>query len=66
MASPKISVGLYVPAQPPLGFVRQLIWAARLFRLDSVMIPDHFQDWFPQAIWTRHFTWFAVQRPSPH
>lgn len=35
-------------------------------RLDSVMLIDHFQNVFPQAVWDSDFTWVAKQRSSPH
>src|SRR5215210_4022186 len=66
MAHPTIATGLYVPPQPPLGSVRQFIFLARLLRLDPVMVWDHLQDFTPQAIWDDEYSWFALQRPSPH
>ncbi len=66
MPSPAIRVGLYIMAQPPLALARQLLSAARLLRLDSVMVPDHLQDWYPRALWDRRFTWLAARRASPH
>ncbi len=47
MTYPRISVGMYVPAQPPLVGVEQLISAAEQFQLDSVFIWDHIVDFFP-------------------
>lgn len=66
MARPKIAVGFAVPPKPPLGSVRQLLWVARLLRLDSFFVWDHLQDIFPQALWEKRFTWTAGQSPSPH
>ena len=66
MAHPKIEVGLYLPAQPPLGSVHQFVWAARLLRLDSVIVWDHVQDFFPTALWDKDFTWMAAQNPTQH
>lgn len=61
-----IDIGLDVPAQPPLGDVRRLVLTARMMRLDTVMLWDHVQDFFPQALWNTDLTWRAKQLPSPH
>jgi len=61
-----VSVGLQLGTQPPLGAVRAAVLAARAMRLESVMVIDHFQNVFPQALWNRDFTWVADRRPSPH
>ncbi|HEY8448021.1 MAG TPA: LLM class flavin-dependent oxidoreductase [Thermomicrobiales bacterium] len=66
MAQPNIAIGVTVPPKPPLGSLRQLMFAARLLRLDSVLIWDHIQDFFPTALWTKDFTWMASQNASPH
>ncbi len=66
MTYPRISVGMYVPAQPPLVGVEQLISAAEQFQLDSVFIWDHIVDFFPQAIWDEEFSWQASRSTSPH
>lgn len=62
----RISVGLQIGTQPPLSATRAFAVAARMMRLDSVMLIDHFQNVFPQALWDSDFTWLAAQRPSPH
>lgn len=66
MTHPKISVGITVPITPPLGSVKQIVFVARLLRLDSLVVWDHVQDVFPSALWDRRFTWIAGERPSPH
>lgn len=66
MNPPKIAVGLYVPANPPLGTIRAYVLFARLMRLDSVMTEDHFQSFLPTAIWDEDFSWLAAQSPTPH
>lgn len=63
---PGISVGLQIGTQPPLAATRAFVLAARAMRLESVMLIDHFQNVFPQAIWDGDFTWMATQRRSPH
>lgn len=63
---PSLSVGLQIGTQPPLGALRAFLIGARILRLDSVMVIDHFQNVFPTAIWDRDLTWLAAQRPTPH
>lgn len=66
MAHPRIATGVFVPPQPPLKGTQQFVQLARLLGLDMVMVWDHFQDFTPQALWDKEFSWFAAQRPSPH
>ena len=66
MASSKMALGLYLPAQPPLTDIGRLVYVARMLRLDSVTVWDHFQDLFPQALWDSDFTWLAGRSPTPH
>ena len=61
-----IRVGMQISTQPPLAVLRAGLLAARTMRLESLMLIDHFQNVFPQAVWNREFTWVAAQRPSPH
>jgi phthiodiolone/phenolphthiodiolone dimycocerosates ketoreductase len=65
MALPVISVGLYIPANPPLGLIRAYTLFARLIRLDSVVIEDHFQGSLPTAIWDEELSWLAAQGSTP-
>ena len=53
MSAPRIAVGLQLGTEPPLRAVRACVLAARLMRLDSLMVIDHLQNLFPQAIWDR-------------
>jgi phthiodiolone/phenolphthiodiolone dimycocerosates ketoreductase len=66
MTHPKIDVGMYVAARPPLGSVDALVAAARDLQLDSVFVWDHLQDFVPAAIWDEDFAWFAAPGSSPH
>ena len=66
MVSPNIASGLELAAMPPLGLSRALVYFARLSRLDSVWVLDHFQGLIPAAIWDRQFSWAATQHESPH
>ena len=47
MTDSGISVGLQIGTQPPLNAIRAYLLAARAMRLDSVMVIDHFQTFFP-------------------
>lgn len=66
MASAKVAVGLAIPPKPPLGAVKQVIWAARFFRFDCLMLWDHLQDIFPSTLWEKSFTWAAGENDTPH
>jgi phthiodiolone/phenolphthiodiolone dimycocerosates ketoreductase len=66
VAMPKIAVGLHIPPQPPLGAIRSLVFFARLIRLDSITVADHFQSLFPTTLWDKQFLWIAGQNRSPH
>ena len=66
MAHPPIATGMYLPPQPPLAQLQQFVALVRLLRLDGIMVWDHFQDFTPQALWDKDFSWFAARRPSPH
>ena len=61
-----VMVGLQIGTQPPLALLRAEVLAARAMRLESLMLIDHFQNVFPQALWNTDFTWVAARRPSPH
>jgi phthiodiolone/phenolphthiodiolone dimycocerosates ketoreductase len=66
LAQPRIAVGLALPPKPPVGTLKQVLFAARLMRFDAFMLWDHFQDIFPSALWERGFTWLAGENASPH
>ena len=52
-------MGLQIGAQPPLRALRAFLLGARAMRLDSVMVVDHFQNFFPSVIWDRELTWLG-------
>ncbi len=62
----RVTIGLTVGTQPPLGRVRGLTRAARLFRYDVAWVIDHFLGFFPQRIWDKDFSWLAKSGSSPH
>ncbi len=61
-----IATGFQLPASPPIGLLRALVLLARIARLDSVLVPDHFQGFIPRALWDRRFSWLAARYPHPH
>ncbi|MBV9453279.1 MAG: LLM class flavin-dependent oxidoreductase [Rubrobacter sp.] len=66
MSAQRIAVGFDIPPQPPLGLVRGLVLFARLIRLDSVMVADHFQSLLPTSLWDEEFSWVAARNLSSH
>ena len=66
MAHPKIDVGTYIAARPPLGSVDALVATARDQQLDSVFVWDHLQDFIPSVIWDEEYAWFVTPGGSPH
>ena len=66
MGNPKVAVGLAIPPKPPLGALKQVIWATRFVKCDSLLLWDHLQDLFPKALWEKSFTWAAGENESPH
>ncbi|MEN9934034.1 MAG: hypothetical protein RLZZ387_613 [Chloroflexota bacterium] len=66
MASESIAVGLFIPETPPLSDIRLFLRYARLTHLDTLVVADHVQDFFPRALWDVRFSWLASQCPSPH
>ena len=66
MANPRIATGVLAPISLPMSVIRMQAAMARVYRLDSLFVYDHFQEVFPSALWDRDFTWFARRVPSPH
>lgn len=66
MASANVAVGLAIPPKPPLGALKQVIWASRIMRFDCLMLWDHLQDIFPESMWEKSFTWSAGETKHPH
>lgn len=61
-----MSIGIGLPQSPPLGLNRVLVFLARLGRLDTVWLNDHWQAEMPSAIWDQQFSWVATGGSSPH
>jgi phthiodiolone/phenolphthiodiolone dimycocerosates ketoreductase len=62
----KVTIGLTVGTQPPLGRVGALVRLARVLRFDVAWAVDHFLGFFPQALWDRDFSWLATSDGTPH
>jgi phthiodiolone/phenolphthiodiolone dimycocerosates ketoreductase len=43
-----------------------MLRAAKVMRLDSLWVVDHYLGWFPDGIWNEEFTWTAAGGGSPH
>ena len=64
--SPGVKVGVLAPTNYPVRELRQFLWWGRLAGVDSFVIPDHWQDFFPQVLWEPSVTWRARRTNSPH
>ncbi|WP_156686642.1 LLM class flavin-dependent oxidoreductase [Mycobacterium sp. Marseille-P9652] len=60
-----VATGLYLPPNPPLNRLRSITQLARLSGMASLLVWDHFQEFYPRTLWTRDFTWFD-EPASPH
>ncbi|MDJ0497769.1 MAG: LLM class flavin-dependent oxidoreductase, partial [Acidimicrobiia bacterium] len=67
MISPdKVSIGIGVGTQPPLGRIKLTARLARTAGFDAMWTVDHFQGWFPQELWNRDMAWTAAPGSTPH
>jgi phthiodiolone/phenolphthiodiolone dimycocerosates ketoreductase len=66
MANESIAVGVFIPETPPLSDIKLFLRYARLTHLDTLVVADHIQDFYPRALWDSGFSWLASQCPSPH
>jgi len=62
----RFTVGITVGTQPPLGRVHTTLRGARTLGFDVAWTVDHFQGFFPTAIWDRELTWAADPDATPH
>lgn len=62
----RVSVGLSVGTQPPLRRIGLLLRVARTAGFDAAWTVDHFQGFFPRAIWDKDFSFLAKPESSPH
>lgn len=63
MSHPRVLLGLNIPAGPPAALLRFQVALARWARLDSLMVPDHLQSPFPDALW-REIAWLPAAGSS--
>ena len=66
MRTSGMTIGLNFPTTPPLFWNRILASVARLSRLDTLWVADHWQGAIPSAIYRQTFPWAATQSESPH
>ena len=66
MRTSRPTIGLYLLTTPPLFGNRILASVARLSRLDTLWVTDHWQGQIPSALWEQTFPWAASQSESPH
>jgi len=63
MMGPNVATGLFMPPNPPLTRVWMMTGLARMTGLASLVVWDHFQEFYPRAMWMRDSTWFATRPP---
>lgn len=66
MSPSGMTIGLELLTAPPLVWNRALASVARLSRLDTLWVADHWQGHIPSAMWRQTFRWAATQSESPH
>jgi phthiodiolone/phenolphthiodiolone dimycocerosates ketoreductase len=66
MMGPNVVTGLFMPPNPPLTRVWMMTGLARVTGLASLFVWDHFQEFYPSALWERDFTWAFDKPSSPH
>ncbi len=62
----RVSLGLGVGTAPSLRRVHLLVRVARVLGFDAAWTVDHFQSFYPTALWDRDFSWMAKSGTSPH
>jgi phthiodiolone/phenolphthiodiolone dimycocerosates ketoreductase len=66
VAQQSIRVGLNLPAMPPLSDLTQIVYLSRAVGLNSFMVWDHFQGFWPNFMWNESFSWMAKGNPDAH
>jgi phthiodiolone/phenolphthiodiolone dimycocerosates ketoreductase len=66
ITSDQLSIGMTVGTQPPLRRISATLRIARASGFDVAWTVDHFQGFFPQALWDRSFSWLADPEGTPH
>jgi len=62
----EVEVGLCAVTNYPVRELRQFLWWGRLAGVDSLVVPDHWQDFVPRVLWEPSVTWRARRSNSPH
>jgi phthiodiolone/phenolphthiodiolone dimycocerosates ketoreductase len=66
MARPRIAVGMHIPPTPPVKNVKAMAMLAKLGRISPLFVWDHFQEFYPTALWEKGFTLLSGRSASPH
>ena len=66
MRSSHMTIGMSLAPGPTLGSSRVITSVARLSRLDTLWVADHWQGQIPSALWEQTCPWAASQIESPH
>lgn len=61
-----IDVGLVVPPNGRPDELKQLLQLSKLSGVRTLLLWDHWQDFYPRWLWNTELTWFAEDRESPH
>jgi phthiodiolone/phenolphthiodiolone dimycocerosates ketoreductase len=62
----RFTMGLTVGTQPPIRRVETMLRLARLGGYDVAWTVDHFQGFYPTALWDRDLSWVADPAGTPH
>jgi phthiodiolone/phenolphthiodiolone dimycocerosates ketoreductase len=66
ITSDRLTTGISVGTQPPLRRIGVTLRVARAAGFDVAWTVDHFQGFFPQAIWDKDLTFLADPSGTPH
>lgn len=66
MAASRIAVGMHIPPTPPFKKVKAMAMLAKLSGVSPLFLWDHFQEFYPTALWDKGFTVSSGRASSPH
>lgn len=66
MSTNRVDVGLVVPPNGKPRELNQLLGLTRLSGGRTLLLWDHWQDFYPRWLWSTELSWFAEDRSSPH
>ena len=62
LSSVVMKIGIGVGSQPPFGSAKRRVTAAKVARLDSLWVIDHWVGFLPRSIWTKDLSHLASPR----